>query len=278
MKPNRRFAALFGAGLLALAQPVAAQSLNFGAGQDDNPIEVVADNGIEWQQDTQVFLARGNAVATRGTTKVNADILRAYYREVEGSGTEIWRLDADGHVVITSPGEKATGEKGVYDVDNAIFVLSGGKRVTFATDQDTVTANRQIEYWQNKQMAVARGDAVATRDEKKIRADVLVAYFRPDKTGKTKVYRMEAFDNVSIHTKTDTVTAKRGVYNVESGIATLAGSVKMIRDKAELNGCRAQVNLNTGISRIFACPGQGAQRRRVEGVFLPKTRKKGDTE
>ena len=38
-----------------------AQSLNFGSG--DTPIEIDADNGIEWQQDGLVFVARGNALS-----------------------------------------------------------------------------------------------------------------------------------------------------------------------------------------------------------------------
>lgn len=255
------------------------QSLNFGAGDNENPIEVVADNGIEWQQDNQVFLARGNARATRGDTRVDADVLRAYYREVPGRGSEIWRMDAEGSVIITAPGERATGEKGVYDVDNAIFVLSGGKGVKFATEQDTVTASRQLEYWQNKQMAVARGNATAVRGTKKLQADVLVAHFKRGKAGKTRVHRMEAFDNVKIRTKTDAVTASRGVYNVESGIATLTGSVKMVRGSNVLNGCRAQVNLNTGISRLFACPRKsGVKAPRVEGVFIPRSSRKAKTD
>ena len=154
---RRPAAAILAAAVLlaGISLPAAwGQSLNFGAGDDENPIEVVADNGIEWQQDNLVFLARGNARATRGTTTVRAEILRAYYREAAGQSTQVWRLDAEGDVVITAPGEKASGQRGIYDVDNGIFVLSGnGKRVRFETEQDTVTAQKQIEYWQNKQMA-----------------------------------------------------------------------------------------------------------------------------
>ncbi|MCH7551099.1 MAG: hypothetical protein IIA35_05290, partial [Proteobacteria bacterium] len=47
-----------------------AQSLNFGGGASDLPIEIYADDGIEWQQENLVFLARGNARAVRGEVTV----------------------------------------------------------------------------------------------------------------------------------------------------------------------------------------------------------------
>lgn len=257
------------AGFLAAPWAGLAQSLNFAAGEDENPIQVVADNGIEWQQENMVFLARGNAVATRGTTQVAAQVLRAYYRETRDQGTQVWRLDAEGGVTITAPGETATGDRGVYDVDNGIFVLSGGKRVVFETEEDSVSASEQLEYWQNKQMAVARGDALAVRADKRLRADVLVAHFRPDKRGKTRVHRIEAFDNVRIKTETDRVKADRGIYNVESGIATLTGSVTLTRGSNTLSGCSAEVNLNTGISKLHSCKSAPGTRKRVQGVLVP---------
>ena len=57
---------LIGALLLAPTFSKAkAQGLNFGNGDADVPIEIYADKGIEWQQDTLTFLARGNARAIR---------------------------------------------------------------------------------------------------------------------------------------------------------------------------------------------------------------------
>jgi hypothetical protein len=48
--------------------PAAAQGLNLGGASDDRPIAISATSGIEWQQDAQVYIARGNATAKRGTT------------------------------------------------------------------------------------------------------------------------------------------------------------------------------------------------------------------
>ena len=250
-----------------------AQSLNIGGANSKSPMEVFADEGIEWEQDRKVFTARGNARAVRGEVEVTADLLRAYYREKPGGGSDIWRLDAEGNVKVSSPGETAFGDAAIYDIDNAILVLTG-RKVRFVTAEDEITADRQLEYWEAKQMAVARGNAYAVRGNKKLRADVLSAHFRKNKSGKTKIYRVDAFDNVYIVSEQDTITADRGVYNVESGIATLTGSVKLSRDGNQLNGCSAVVNLNTGISKLKSCASAGTGTSRVQGLFRPGNVKK----
>ncbi len=256
-------------GAVALIVPASgglAQGLNFG-GDSDHPIEIFADNGIEWQQENLIFLARGNARAVRGPVTVFADELRAYYREKSDGGTDIWRLDANGKVRIKTQGETAFGKKAVYQIDDGILVLSGG-RVRLVAGTDEITADKQIEYWEKKQMAVARGNALAVRKDRRLKADVLAAYFRVDKKGENKLYRVDAFDRVKIVTNKNTATSNRAVYNVESGIATLTGSVKLVRGNNVLTGCSAEVNLNSGVSKIFSCPVlPGGTRKRAQGVL-----------
>jgi lipopolysaccharide export system protein LptA len=257
-----------------LATPVWAQGLNFGSGDSDVPIEVYADDGIEWQQDTLTFLARGNARAIRGEVTVFGDELHAFYRKLPDGGSEIWRLDAIKNVRIVTPGETAYGDRGVYDIDNAILVLTG-KKVRLVTPTDEVVADEQLEYWERKQMAVARGHAQVFSDNKNLKADVIVAYFKKNKAGKSAIHRVEAFDKVVVKTSKERATSDRGVYSVKSGIATLTGSVKIARDGNHLDGCKAEVNLNTGISKMFSCANQGGGQ--VGGVFnLGKKKPKGN--
>ncbi len=121
-------------------------------------------------------------------------------------------------------------------------------------------------------MAVARGNASARRGDKRLRADVLAAHFRKNKAGDTEIYRVDAFDDVKIVTQKDTALSERGVYNVKSGIATLTGSVRILRGRNTLNGCSAEVNLNTGVSRLHSCAApSGRGKKRVRGVILPST-------
>jgi lipopolysaccharide export system protein LptA len=159
-----------------------------GASSDAQPIDITADSGIEWQQDKQVYIARGNAVARHGTSEVHADTLTAHYRpskskSAEG-GNEVYRLDADGHVVIKGPTQTIVGDQAIYDVDQQIGIVTG-KHLKLTTPTDVVTARDSLEWYDQQQVAVARGDAIAIRADRRIRADVLTAHFVKDKSAAT---------------------------------------------------------------------------------------------
>lgn len=244
---------------------VFAQALNLGTAE--KPIEIYAEDGVEWQQDNLVFLARGNARAVRGKVQVLGDQLTAFYSELPDGTTDIYRLDADGKVRIKSTDQTVFGNKAVYDVGNAILTVTGnGPKLV--TPTDTIKARDQLEYWEKRQMAVARGDAVALREDREVRGDVLAAFFREEKNGETKVYRVEAFDDVVVITQRDKAFGDRGVYNVETGIATLTGAVRIERGKNTLRGCSAVVDLNTGISKLKSCSDG-----RVSGELQPKKKR-----
>ena len=111
-----------------------------------------------------------------------------------------------------TPESNTFGEKAIYNVDKAILVVSG-RKVRLITKTDTITATRQIEYW-NEKMAVVRG-AKAIRKDKRLKADTLVAYFINNNQGKSTIDRIEALRMLkSIPKDTALVIA---VYNVKSG-------------------------------------------------------------
>jgi lipopolysaccharide export system protein LptA len=169
---------LLAAGLM-LAQPAHAQ---LGPPDPAAPINVQADNGIEWQQDKQLYIARGNAVATRGPATIKADTLIAHYREAKGGNTntgsnnEIYRIEAEGNVVITRDSRTVVGDHADYDMDQGIGIVHG-KALKMTTATDVITAKDALEWYDEKQIAVARGDAVAVRQGgRTIKADTLTAY------------------------------------------------------------------------------------------------------
>ncbi|MBK8908843.1 MAG: hypothetical protein IPM60_13330 [Rhodospirillales bacterium] len=245
-----------------------ANDLGLAIGGTGLPLEITADGGIEWEQRRAVIRARGNARAVHGDVAVNADMLSAYYRDSAAGAAEIWRLEADGDVRITTPTDTAFAERGQYDVDSAVLVLSGGNPVRLVGKDGEVRADRQMEYWQAKRMVVARGDAVAVQGDKTIRADVLVAYLREGAEGKTELDRVEAFDRVHIITAEEDVHGTRGVYDAASGKAALTGDVRITRGKNQLNGCRAEVDLKSGVSKLFGCGDGGVGR--VRGLIQPE--------
>ena len=77
------------------------------------------------------------------------------------------------------------GERAVYDIDQGIAMITGNNlKLTTATD--VVTARDSLEWYDGKQIAVARGDAVATRSGKTIKADILTAYMLKSATPPAK--------------------------------------------------------------------------------------------
>lgn len=247
-----------------------AGGLDFASGSKDMPIEITADNGIEWEKNKEILIASGNAKASRGGITVLAEVLRAYYRKKTTGGTDLIRLDAAGGVKIFSDTESMEGQTAVLDFEQAILKVDG-KKVIYKAGPDTITANQQMEYWERQKMAVARGNAVAIHKGKTLRADVLKALLRKNKTGRSEVYIIEAFNNVLIVSGKDKLRSDSAIYKLDSGIATLKKNVSIVREDSILNGDLAEINLKTGISKLLTVDSVGSRRKknRVRGLIYP---------
>lgn len=271
-------------GLAALlAGAAVGQGLSLKDQDSDEPIEIYAEEGIEWQRQNKAYVARGNARASRGTASVRAETLTAFYRPSPAGGTEIWRIDADGGVRLTSGDDLAYGDKAVYLVDEQRITLTG--KVGLKTAQDSITADRSLEYWERDLVMVATGNAVATRADRRLKADKLTMFLREEAGGKLALSRADARGNVHVSTKTDIATGNCANYDVDRGLALLVGSVKITRGENQLNGDAAEVNLNTGISTLHGkstaaaasakspCARAMQKQGRVQGLFLPGSEK-----
>jgi lipopolysaccharide export system protein LptA len=243
------YALLLAAGILLFLPGFGWAQEGLISGSQDGAIEIEADNGIEWLRDLQQYRAYGNATAKRGTVTVIADTLVAYYRE-EDDRQVIFRLDAEGNVIIKSDGSEAFGDKAVYHLDKKVAVLVG-KDLQVVTDRGTITAEESMEYWEEKRIVVARGNALAIQNERRLKAGVLTAFIEPGEEGQSsRVTRIDATSGVHISTPTDIVTGKEGVYNVPEEKATICGKVKITRGSNQLNGECAVVNMLTGRSTL----------------------------
>ena len=317
------------AALALLLVPVAARAQPIDLSQG-GPVTVTARGGFEWRENEQVVIATGDARAVRGDVTVLADTLIAHYRkkgtgpgetapaapgpttvaagsaatgtgatapaaagtagEPDSGGNEVYRLEADGHVRIFTPTDYAQGDHAIYDIDQAVLLLTG-HNLKLTTPQDVMTARDSMEYWSQRHIAVGRGNAVVvTSDGRRIAADVLVGYTtdpnappdgatpaaapaKPADPSKPpadpllasgKLKRVEAFGNVEVRTATDIVRGDRGVYVPDTGIARVVGHVRVTHGGNQINGPAADVNMKTGIAHMISAP-----RQRVEGLILP---------
>lgn len=277
-----------------------AQSNVLGLTGEDNgkPINIEADNGVEWQQNNRVYIARGNAKATRGQTSVTADTLYAYYRPAaapaatpaasrnppaQGSSafdtgsTQVYRMEADGNVVFATPTQTAYGDHAVYDVDQAVVVLTG-KQLKIVTPQDTVTARDSFEWYDQKQIGVARGDALAVRQgptQKTIRGDVLIAEVSKPANQPSKISKVDAHGHVILTSLDEIAHGDAAVYNLDTGIATLTGHVSLTKGDNQMRGQYGIVDTNNNVARLLSAPPSAqltGPRPRVEGLLVPSQR------
>ena len=262
-------------GPLFLGAPVAAQGLK-GLRSGDQPLEINAEEGIEWRRNEQLYIARGNAEAIRGEMTLYADVMTAHYSKNQDGDTDIDRIDVEGDVRIVTPTQTIYGDRGAYDVANGVLVLVGDN-LRLVGENDVITARDSLEYWELKNMAVARGDAVAVRDDTRIQADVLSAHFAPDATDNLTLTRIDAFGNVRIATATEFARGDRGVYYVEREFATLSGAVKITREENQMNGEYAEINMKTGVSRLLAGAPGTKTKSRVQGMLVPRRKPKSGT-
>ena len=312
--------------LLAAARPAASQGIDMSHG---GPVDVTAEDGIEWRQAEQVVIARRNARAVRGGVTVDADRLLARYRPSReragtpaaapagggaeaalGGSSEIWRLEAEGDVRISTATDIARGDRAVYDIDKAVLVLTG-RALSLNSAQQVITARDSLEYWSGKRMAVARGDAVVVdrQENRRVRADTLVSYFLEDAPGTPgapsaaapqppvrpaasngpsggpaggqagqreapgagRIDRVEGFGNVEIRTATEVVRGDRGVYSPATCMARVLGAVRITRGENQLNGREAIVDVCKGVARLVSVPGG-----RVQGLILPNQEGSGE--
>jgi lipopolysaccharide export system protein LptA len=192
-------------------------------------------------------------------------------------------------VRIFTPTDYAQGDHAIYDIDQAVLLMTGHD-LKLTTPSQVMTARDSMEYWSQRHIAVGRGDAVVvTNDGRRLSGDVLVGYTTdpndpndkqaaapakpadpskppPDplmSSGKLK--RVEAFGNVEVRTQTDIVLGDRGVYLPDTGMARVIGHVRVTRGENQMNGPAADINMKTGIAHMVSTPSQ-----RVQGLLMPK--------
>jgi lipopolysaccharide export system protein LptA len=315
------------AACLAFVAPAAGLSqsgLNSLGSAEDNgkPVNIEADQGIEWQQEHHVYIARGNVKATRGQSTLYADTLYAYYRPSGSKGaaakpaspdpaakagadkagadktgaekagadknaaspdggsgllgdssSEIYRLEADGNVRLATETQTVYGDHAIDDVDQAVLVITG-KHLKLVTSSDVVTARDSLEWYDRQQLAVARGNAVAVRTGKTIHADVLTATVERPPNQPSHISHINATGHVVVSSLDQIASGDKGVYNVDTGIATLMDHVSLTKGDNVMRGQYAVVDLNKNIGHLLSAPpnvaAAGGKRPRVEGLLVPR--------
>jgi lipopolysaccharide export system protein LptA len=247
---------------LAFASMVSLVALPVMA-QDDEPLRIEADDLLEWDQDAGRYIARGNAVATKGDTNISGDVLVATY-DPDAEEREITQITGTGDVTFSDAQGNATGQKIIYNVDGSGYRVDGpasrvkGKNGNIAAERDIVL----VTFEDDTQQMTATGDAVYINAEnERFAGNVINAFF--DKEGALE--RVEGDGKVNILTaEGSTATGDSVIYLAQTDKATLVGNVTISDGKSTMQGGRAEMDFASGNSRILSDKSGG----RVSGVLV----------
>ncbi|MCA3268847.1 MAG: hypothetical protein INF44_00710 [Thalassospira sp.] len=264
--------------LLAMVQPAKAQGLDLSMALGDTPLEIDSAGGIEWNQEKRTVAADGHVVIRFGAYTLAAERVQGSYVEVDGK-PQAQQLRADGLVRFTGVDQTGAANAALFDIATKELQLLGSPATVRSIEQ-TLSApelrynieNRQIKALGGASLSGAQGTLTATS----ITA-LLEKSAAPKKTGGTDKLALKsasALGDVRLQTATESLTGDSGQYDAKSGIAVVTGHVRLERAGSYLLGSRAEVNMQTGQSRLVQSGGDG----RVRGQIIPQTLRKAETD
>jgi lipopolysaccharide export system protein LptA len=103
---------------------------------------------------------------------------------------------------------------------------------------------------------------------------VLTAELEKPPNQPAHISRIDAQGHVLVSSLDQIARGDSGVYNLDTGIATLTGNVTLTRGDNELRGQYGVVDTNNNVSRLLSAPpaarASGERPPRVEGLLVPR--------
>ena len=246
---NTAVAALFGA-MLFFAMLFPAQGAD---------MIVNADTSLEWNQKEGFYQARGNAHAYQGEQEIFADDLKAFY-DATSSNRAITQIHANGNVRFADATHTGRGTSLVYQAGTSEYKLTGPNARIDGPD-GSARAEQEI-YFRRQQGLVHLQVAaeITLADGRYLKGDDLQLYLSPE----NNIEQIEAFGNVVVtQASGSSATADRLDYDRVSNKAILQGNVMVSDAGNQLSGDKAEIDFETGISKILSTTTGG----RVSGRF-----------
>ena len=229
------------------------------ANENINQFKVEADKSIEYFEKQKIYVASGNAKASKGNFYLNAEKIKAFIGKTNRSN--ISDIEAIGNVIIKSQGTVANSDFARYDFYKKIILLKG-KAQSVKSKKFKLQSKKFISFDDINKIAKSEGDVrLFLSGPISISSKRISANF--DKINNTLI-SASAKGNVKIETKSETITCNSAEYNNKTNLISLNGDVIIKRDKSILTGEKGYMNLNTRKSKI-----ESSKSKRVKGIFSP---------
>ncbi len=174
--------------------------------------------------------------------------------------------DSDSPVRITGPAGKLNAQ-GVWMADRGNLILFKKKATAqIKNEKGTVyvSALDGIQIDQKVKTMTAMKQAKVSQNEMTILADKIILYYTDNK--KDRIKEIQAFGNVKIDNKKQTMTGDEGNYNPKTQLSTMTGHVVIHQNGHFLKGDKAVLNFATGKSDLISS-------QRITGQILPNALK-----
>lgn len=121
----------------------------------DQPINIESDR-LEVRENDKIAVFTGNVNATQGATVLKASTLTVFYGGEGSAATgsaDIRRIEVSGKVYVKSNEQVATGDKGSFDMQSEVLVLSG-KQVVLSEGKNVLVGCELVVNMKNGQARV----------------------------------------------------------------------------------------------------------------------------
>lgn len=231
----------------------------FSLGASANQLEISASRELVWDQTKGLYEANGDAKAVRGTQAISADILTAFY-ETASDNQDVTRVIATNNVSFSDADLSGTGTRLDYNVIENFYELEGPNARIISKDGNAQAENRLTFDRANGIIIADDEGEITLQDGRLLKGD----YIEITLSETEEIETVNARGNVYVRQQDGKEAfSQEGTYDAQTGKALLTGTVKIIDGESVLNGQKAEIDFNKGISKLIAGEGSG----RVSGIL-----------
>ena len=223
------------------------------------PLEISAAKELIWDQTKGVYEAHGDAKASRGAQAISADLLTAFY-DTNSDSQDVTRIIATTNVSFQDGDLTGSGARLDYNVATDFYELVGPNARILSKD-GTARAQETLSFDRAAGIIIAdqKGE-ITLADGRLLQGDSITITL----TKAEEIKTVTATGNVYVRQQDGKEAySENGTYDAQTGKALLTGAVKIIDGESILNGQKAEIDFNKGISRLLADEGSG----RVSGTL-----------
>ena len=213
-----------------------------------------AEGTLEWhQKQKKLYIARDQVVLQNDSFRLQGDVLRVYLDASE----QISRIVVEGHLVLEQDVYKIAGDKGVYDREKEVLVITG-QALTLTDGETLVTATESFTFYNKEQRFLAQGSTHTKHKQMVLQADRLEGQVQGD-----TLDRLDAYGSIYLKTQDTSVRCQRMTYDVDSGYVVLTEDVRLIRGQNTINAPYAEIDFQTQMIRM-----KSTSQQRIQGKFM----------